>query len=99
MRRRRAVAGKSWNGIGAPDAMEFEAWEEGEGDRFDGGVFGNDGFAGGVATGDYAADVHGGSLLVVDRSACTECKKMPDVPPREVSRARFQQTFASQLYR
>jgi hypothetical protein len=59
MRGRRAVAGELRDGVGAPKAMEFEAGEEREGDGFDGGVFDEDGFAGGVAAGDDAADVHG----------------------------------------
>jgi hypothetical protein len=58
MRGRCAVGGETGDGIGAPEAMKFEAGEEGEGDGLDGGVFDEDGFAGGVATGDYAADIH-----------------------------------------
>jgi len=42
VRRRSAVAGKSWSGIGAPGAMEFETWEQGECDWFEGGVFRDD---------------------------------------------------------
>jgi|SRR5215469_10452480 len=42
--------------------MEFEAGEIVEGDRDNGGVFGEDGSAGRVPASDHAADVHGGSL-------------------------------------
>jgi len=58
-----AVAGELGDGVGAPEAMEFEAGEEREGDGGDGSVLGEDGFAGGVAAGDDAADVHGARLL------------------------------------
>jgi hypothetical protein len=72
MRRRSAIAGKFRDGIGAPDAVKFEAWEQGKGDGFDGGVFHEDGFAGGVAAGDDAADVHGRVLQVSrKRKDCT----------------------------
>jgi hypothetical protein len=60
MRGRSAVARQRRGRIGAPEAMEFEAGEQGEGDGRDSGVFGEDGFAGGVAAGDDAADVHSG---------------------------------------
>jgi len=49
---RRAVAGESGDVIGAPEAVEFEAGEEREGDGFDWGIFYEDGFAGRVAAGD-----------------------------------------------
>ena len=62
MSRRRAVAGELGNGVGAPEAVEFEAGEKRESGRFDGGVFDEDGFTGGVAAGDDAADVHGENL-------------------------------------
>jgi hypothetical protein len=72
MRGRPAVAGEFWDGIGTPEAVEFEAGEEGEGDWFDGGVFHEDGFAGGVAACDYAADVHGRVLQISKkRRDCT----------------------------
>jgi hypothetical protein len=58
IRRRSAVAGERRGRIGAPEAMEFEAGEQGESDGRDCGVFREDGFAGGVAAGDDAADVH-----------------------------------------
>jgi hypothetical protein len=60
MRGRSAVAGERRGRIGAPEAMEFKAGEQGESDGRDGGVFGEDGFAGGVAAGGDAADVHDG---------------------------------------
>jgi len=62
MGRRRAVRGELGSGIGAPEAVEFEAGELIEGDGSDSGIPGEDGFAGGVTGGDDAADVHGGSL-------------------------------------
>ena len=72
MRWRRAVAGEFWNGVGAPEAMEFEAREQGKGNGFDGGVFDEDGFAGGVAAGDDATDVHGRfSRKAEESSDCT----------------------------
>jgi hypothetical protein len=61
MRRRSAVAGERRGRIGAPQAMEFEAGEQGESDGRDCGVFGENGFAGGVAAGDDAANVHAGA--------------------------------------
>jgi hypothetical protein len=63
MRGRIAVGGKLRDGIRSPEAMKFEAWELIERDGSDGGVFGEDGLAGGVAGGDDTADVHGGSWI------------------------------------
>jgi hypothetical protein len=72
MRRRSAVAGERRGRIGAPQAMEFEAGEQGESDGRDCGVFGENGFAGGVAAGDDAANVHGRVLQVSrKRRDCT----------------------------
>jgi hypothetical protein len=56
---RRAIAWERLGRIRAPETMEFEPGEQGERDGRDGGVFGEDGFAGGVAGGDDAANVHG----------------------------------------
>ena len=72
MRGRRAVAGEFWNGVATPEAVKFEAREEREGDGFDGGVFDEDGFAGGVAASDDATDVHGRfSRKAEESSDCT----------------------------
>jgi len=60
MRRWSAVAGERRGRIRAPESMEFEAGEQGESNGRDGGVFGEDGFARGVAAGDDAANVHSG---------------------------------------
>jgi hypothetical protein len=72
MRRWSSVAGEGRGRIGAPEAVEFEAGEQGESDGQDGGVFSEDGFAGGVAAGDDAADVHGRVLHISGkRRDCT----------------------------
>jgi hypothetical protein len=71
LRGRGAVGGEFGDGIGAPEAVEFEAGEQGESDGFDGGVFHKDGFARGVAAGDDAADVHGVSSIVEEPTDCT----------------------------
>jgi len=51
------------SGIGASEAMEFEAGKKPERDGFDRGVFGEDGFSRRVMAGDDTADVHGNSRI------------------------------------
>jgi hypothetical protein len=60
--------------------MKFETQQQGEGDGFDGGVFHEDGFAGGVAVGDNAADVHARySRTSDDASDCTFLEEVGEV--------------------
>ena len=83
MRGSGAIARELRDGIGAPDAMEFEAREEGERDGFDGCVFHEDGFAGRVSAGDDAADVHGRVLQVSKkRRDCTFSELIGEVGRR-----------------
>jgi len=60
--------------------MKFETQQQGEGDGFDGGVFHEDGFVGGVAAGDNAADVHARySRTSKDASDCTFLEEVREV--------------------